>query len=141
TICRVLQIVKLRGKTRAMDFGFSDQQEQLKAQVRRFLDTECPLERVRQIMAARDAYDAALWAKIAELGWTALTIPEQHGGLGLAWEDLLVVAEEAGRTLFPTPLLACAVAARAIASMGSEHQKSRWLPGIARGDTIATLAV
>lgn len=124
-----------------MDFGFSDQQEQLKAQVRRFLDSECPLERVRQIMASEDSHDGGLWSRIAELGWTALTIPEQHGGLGLAWEDLVVVAEETGRTLFPSPLLASAVAARAIATLGSEHQKGRWLPAIAAGEIIATLAV
>jgi len=124
-----------------MDFGFSDQQEQLKAQVRRFLDSECPLERVRQIMSSRDAHDTALWTKIAGLGWPALAIEEQHGGLGLAWEDLIVVAEEAGRTLFPSPLLASAVAARAIGTLGSERQKGRWLPAIASGETIATLAV
>lgn len=124
-----------------MEFGFSADQEQLRAGVRRFLDAECPLERVRAVMTSKDAHDAALWKKTAELGWQGLTIAEEYGGSGLAWEDLVVLAEEAGRTLFPSPLLAGAVAARAIASLGSAEQKTAWLPGIASGEKIATLAV
>ncbi|MBI5504290.1 MAG: acyl-CoA/acyl-ACP dehydrogenase [Deltaproteobacteria bacterium] len=124
-----------------MDFGFSADQEQLRAQVRRFLDSECPMDRVRQIMAAKEPHDRGLWSKIAELGWPALTIAEPYGGLGLAWEDLVVIAEEMGRSLFPSPLLAGAVAARVIAQMGSEGQQARWLPQAASGDLIATLAV
>ena len=76
-----------------MDFGFTGEQQQLKDQVRRFLDAECPLQRVRKIMEDAAAHDADLWAKMAELGWQALTIPESYGGLGLAWEDLIVAAE------------------------------------------------
>lgn len=124
-----------------MEFGFSADQEQLKAGVRRFLDTECPLERVRAIMASSDAHDAGLWAQVAELGWQGLTIPEEYGGLGLAWEDLVVLAEETGRTLFPSPLLAVASAARAIAALGTPDQKGRWLPDLAAGRCIAVLAV
>lgn len=124
-----------------MDFGFSADQEQLKAQVRKFLDAECPMERVRRIMSAREPLDRALWAKIAELGWPALIVPEPFGGMGLVWEDLVVVAEEMGRSLVPSPFLAGAVAARAIALMGSESHKTRWLPSIASGELIATLAV
>lgn len=124
-----------------MEFGFTADQEQLRAQVRRFLDTECPLDRVRTVMASREPLDADLWKKTAELGWQALVIPEPWGGLGLAWEDLVVVAEETGRTLFPSPLLASSTAARAIAKLGTDEQKGRWLPGIASGETIATLAV
>lgn len=124
-----------------MEFGFSADQEQLKAQVRRFLDAECPMDRVRQVMQSKDAHDADLWKKMAGLGWQALTVPEEYDGLGLGWEDLVLVAEEMGRSLFPSPLLAGAVAARAIEKLGSEPQKKRWLPSIAAGDTIATLAV
>ncbi len=124
-----------------MEFGFSADQEQLKAGVRRFLDAECPLERVRTIMASREAHDVGLWKKTAELGWQGLVIPEEFGGLGLAWEDLVVLAEETGRTLFPSPLLADAAAARALGALGTPAQKDRWLPAIARGERIATLAV
>ena len=124
-----------------MDFGFSGEQEQLQAGVRRFLDQECPLDRVRTIMATKEGFDAGLWEKTAGLGWQALTIPEEYGGLGLAWEDLVIVAEETGRTLFPSPLLATATAARAVQALGSAEQKARILPGIASGETIAALAV
>lgn len=124
-----------------MDFGFSADQEQLRAGVRRFLDSECPLERVRQVMAAREAYDMGLWEKTSGLGWPALTIPEEFGGLGLAWEDLVVVAEETGRTLYPSPLLAVAAAARAIGALASREQKQKWLPAIAAGELVAVLAV
>ncbi|HEY2773082.1 MAG TPA: acyl-CoA dehydrogenase family protein [Candidatus Binatia bacterium] len=124
-----------------MEFGFSADQEQLRAQVRRFLDAECPLERVRTIMTSREPHDTGLWKKMAELGWQALVIPQQYGGLGLAWEDLVVLAEQAGMSLLPSPLLADAAAARALCAMGSEEQKERWLPSIASGETIATLAV
>lgn len=124
-----------------MDFGFSADQEQLRAGVRRFLDTECPLDRVRTIMTAKESHDAGLWKQTAELGWQGLVIPEEYGGLGLAWEDLVILAEETGRTLFPSPLLAVAAASRAIARMGTPEQQGRWLPAIAAGDSIATLAV
>ena len=124
-----------------MEFGFSADQEQLKAGVRRFLDAECPLERVRTVMASKDSHDSGLWKKTADLGWCGLTIPEEYGGLGLAWEDLVVLAEETGRSLFPSPLLATATAARAIQALGSAPQKQQWLPLIAAGDLVATLAV
>lgn len=124
-----------------MEFGFNADQEQLKAGARRFLDAECPLDRVRTVMGARESHDAGLWRKTAELGWTGLTIAEEYGGLGLAWEDLVVLAEETGRSLFPSPLLASAAAARALAALGSDEQKQRWLPGLSAGDVIATLAV
>ena len=124
-----------------MEFGFSADQEQLRAGVRRFLDTECPLDRVRTVMASKDPHDLGLWKKTAELGWQGLTIAETHGGLGLGWEDLVVLAEEAGRTLFPSPLVTGAIAARAIAALASDAQKAQWLPKIASGELLATLAV
>lgn len=125
-----------------MDFGFTAEQEQLRAQVRRFLDTECPLERVRALTAS-DAppLDPKLWEKAAALGWTALVVPEADGGLGLAWEDVVVVAEESGRSLFPSPFIATVTAARLIAKLGNDEQKARWLASIAAGSLVATLAV
>lgn len=124
-----------------MDFGFTPEQEQLKSQVRRFLDSECPLERVRELMRSDAPHDAELWRKAAELGWHALTVPEAHDGLGLNWEDVVVVAEEMGKSLCPLPFVSNAVAARAIDKLGSEDQKKRWLPAIAAGELIATIAV
>jgi alkylation response protein AidB-like acyl-CoA dehydrogenase len=124
-----------------MDFGFSPEQEQHKAQVRRFLDAECPIARVRTLMESAAPYDAGLWRKMADLGWLGLAIPEEHGGLGLRWEDVVVVTEEMGRSLFPSPFIAAAVAARAVERLASATQKARWLPRIAAGELIATLAV
>jgi acyl-CoA dehydrogenase len=124
-----------------MDFGFTPEQEQLRAAVRRFLDSECPLERVRALMEAPEPYAAGLWRKAAELGWHALAVDEAHGGLGLAWEDVVVVAEEMGRTLFPSPFASNAVAARALSRLASSEQKERWLPAIASGELVCALAV
>ena len=124
-----------------MDFGFSPEQQQLRSQVRRFLDDECPLERVRTLMAADAPYDAGLWRKTAELGWHALAVPEAHGGLGLGWDDVVVVAEETGKSLFPSPFVSTAVAARLITKLGDEAQCARWLEPIAAGSSVATLAV
>ena len=78
---------------------------------------------------------------MAELGWVGLTLPEAYGGVGLGWVDLVVVLEEAGRTLFPSPLIATVLAATAIEAAGSEEQQSRWLSGIADGSQIGTLAL
>lgn len=124
-----------------MDFGFNAEQDQLRAQVRRFLDSECPLERVRALAASAEPFDRTLWKKTADLGWQGLVVPEKHGGLGLAWEDVVVVAEEAGRSLFPSPFIATAAAARLLAKLGDDAQKDRWLPGIAAGECTATIAV
>src|SRR5256885_251155 len=88
---------------RAMDFGFTQEQEQLRAQVRRFLDAEVPLDRILEWSAKPQPLDRALWKRLAELGWPGITIPEAHGGLGLGCEDLIVVFEEMGKSLAPLP--------------------------------------
>ncbi|MCA9510543.1 MAG: acyl-CoA/acyl-ACP dehydrogenase [Myxococcales bacterium] len=123
-----------------MDFGFSDEQELLRAEVRKFLDQNAPLEHVRTLAETPRALDPALWGRMAELGWVGLTMPEAHGGMGLDLLTLIVLLEETGRTLFPSPIVSTVVAARAIARAGSEAQKARWLPGLAAGTTIGTLA-
>ncbi|HET7339111.1 MAG TPA: acyl-CoA dehydrogenase family protein, partial [Candidatus Dormibacteraeota bacterium] len=85
-----------------MDFAFSEEQEMLRRSARDFLAKESNPKVVRRLMESEDGYDAALWKKIAELGWTALGIPEQYGGVG-TFLDLIVVLEEAGRALLPGP--------------------------------------
>jgi alkylation response protein AidB-like acyl-CoA dehydrogenase len=85
-----------------MDFAFSEEQEMLRGSARDFLAKECSPKVVRRLMESSDAYDSALWKKIVELGWTALGIPEQYGGVG-TFLDLVVVLEEAGRALLPGP--------------------------------------
>jgi len=124
-----------------MNFGFNEEQEQLRAQVRRFLDHRCPIEEVRRVMAAPEGFSRELWGEVAALGWLGLTVPEAYGGTGLQWIDLVVVLEETGRSLFPSPLISNALATSAIVEYGSEAQKSRWLPLMARGERIGTLAI
>jgi alkylation response protein AidB-like acyl-CoA dehydrogenase len=124
-----------------MDFGFTEEQDLLRAEARKLLDTHCPLEQVRKIAATPEGFSRELWKQLAELGWTGLAIPEAYGGAGLAWLDLVVLLEETGRTLFPSPLVSSALAAQAILEAGSEEQRRRWLPGLADGSRIGTLAI
>ena len=126
-----------------MDFGFSEEQELLRAEARKWLDGNCPLERVREIVEAEggEGFSREHWKEIAELGWLGLTIPEVHGGAGLSWVDLVVLLEETGRSLFPAPLLSTTVAAAALCEAGSAEQQARWLPALADGSAIGTLAL
>jgi alkylation response protein AidB-like acyl-CoA dehydrogenase len=123
-----------------MNFGFTEEQELLRAEVRKFLDENAPLEHVRKVTEAGGAIDPALWSRIAELGWVGLTMPEEHGGVGLDLETLIVVLEETGRSLFPSPLISTVLAAKAIERFGTAEQRSRWLPSLADGSRVGTLA-
>ena len=123
-----------------MDFGFSDEQELLRAEVRKFLDQNASLEHVREVMVGEEGLDRALWGRMAELGWVGLTIPEEHGGTGLDLVTLIVLLEELGRSLFPSPLISSVLAARAIELAGSDEQCARWLPGLADGTAIGSFA-
>ena len=124
-----------------MDFGFSQEQELLRAEVRKFLDQNGPLETVRKLAETPEGFSRPLWQRMAELGWVGLLLPEAHGGAGLGWVDLVVVLEETGRTLFPSPLVASVLAASAIARAGDAAQQARWLPALASGAAIGTLAL
>ncbi len=123
-----------------MDFAFSEEQEMLRRSSREFLAKECGSKVVRRLMDSKDAYDPALWKKIADLGWTALGIPEQYGGVG-SFLDLTVVLEEAGRALLPGPFFATmGLAVPALIEAGTEAQKKEALAAIAEGSARATLA-
>jgi alkylation response protein AidB-like acyl-CoA dehydrogenase len=124
-----------------VDFAFSEEQEMLRRSAREFLAKECPPKVVRRLMDSPDAYDPALWKKLADLGWTALGIPEQYGGVG-TFLDLVVVLEEAGRALLPGPYFATmGLAVPAIIEAGTEAQKKDVLGSIASGEARATLAL
>jgi alkylation response protein AidB-like acyl-CoA dehydrogenase len=124
-----------------MDFAFSEEQEMLRSSTRDFLAKECSSKVVRKLMEAPSAYDEGLWRKIADLGWTALGIPEQYGGVG-TFLDLVVVLEEAGRALMPGPFFATmGLAVPALIEAGTEAQKKEVLGAIAQGSARATLAL
>ena len=89
-----------------MNFGFTDEQDLLRNEVRRFLDARCPIAEVRRIAETPSGHCEKLWKELAEMGWLGLAVPESYGGVGLGWIDLIVLMEETGRTLFPSPLIA-----------------------------------
>jgi alkylation response protein AidB-like acyl-CoA dehydrogenase len=124
-----------------VDFAFSEEQEMLRRSTRDFLAKECGSKVVRKLMEGPDAYDAALWKKMAGLGWTSLGIPEQYGGAG-SFLDLIVVLEECGRSLLPGPFFATmGLAVPALIEAGTESQKKEALSAIAEGKARATLAM
>ncbi len=112
----------------------------LRESARGLLEKECPSAAVRRLMDDERGYDPALWKKMAELGWTGLVIPEEYGGAGLGYVDLVLVMEEMGRALLPSPFIWTAMAAEAIRRAGSDAQKRAILPKIAAGETLATIA-
>src|SRR5881275_3210400 len=112
----------------------------LRRSARGFLAKECGPKVVRRVMESADGYDAALWKKISDLGWTALGIPEEYGGVG-TFLDLIVVLEEAGRALLPGPFFSTmGLAVPVLIEAGTEAQKKDVLGAIAAGSARATLA-
>jgi alkylation response protein AidB-like acyl-CoA dehydrogenase len=124
-----------------MDFGFSEEQEMLRQSVRGFLDAECPMTYVRQMMEDERGYSQDQWKKMVDLGWTGLIVPEQYGGAGLNMVDMVVVLEEMGKQVMPGPFFASVIlGGLAIDLGGSDPQKQRYLPKLAAGEIKATLA-
>ena len=124
-----------------MDFGFTEEQDLLRVEVRKFLDARAPMSEVRRLAATRAGHSPELWQELARLGWLGLIIPSDYGGAELTWVDFVVLLEETGRSLFPSPLVSTTLAASAIATEGSEAQKQRYLPGLADGSRIGTVAL
>ena len=124
-----------------MDFGFSEEQEMLRESAREFLASECEMTYVRKMMDDPAGYSVDQWKKMAELGWMGLVLPEQYGGSGLNMIDLVVVLEEMGKQMMPGPYFSTVIlAGSAIELAGSEAQKQAWLPRIADGSLLATVA-
>ena len=112
----------------------------LRRSAREFLAKECSPKVVRRLMETEDGYDAALWKKITDLGWTALGIPEEYGGVG-TFLDLVVVLEEAGRALLPGPFFSTmGLAVPVLIEAGTQAQKKEALSAIAEGSARATVA-
>lgn len=125
-----------------MNFEFSEDQNLLRDQARSFLADKCQPSAVRAILDSDEPYDRSLWEGMAELGWTAAAIPESYGGLGLGHLELCVLAEELGYRLAPTPFSSSVyLATEALLIFGSEDQKQQYLPELANGECIGTLAL
>ncbi len=124
-----------------MNFDFSDDQKLLKEQVRKFLADKCPLKVVRRVLDGNETHADEVWKGLVELGVPATSIPEAYAGLGLSPLELCVIAEEIGRAAAPVPFDSSVVlATEAIKLAGSEAQKKKWLPELASGKAIGTLA-
>lgn len=125
-----------------MNFQFSDEAEALRDSARKFLSERADKPKARAVMESGASHDAALWAEIVALGWPALRIPEEHGGLGLSILDLCVLAEEVGRALAPVPFTSSVLlATEALLIAGTAAQQSQWLPKLADGSAIGTVAL
>ena len=122
-----------------MDFDFSDDQQQLRDAVRRWVDKGYTFERRRSIVEA-GGFSREVWGELAELGLTALTVPEEHGGLGLGATDVMVVMEELGRGLVMEPLAQAFVAAGVLGKHADASVAGQWLPRVASGEALVVLA-
>jgi alkylation response protein AidB-like acyl-CoA dehydrogenase len=125
-----------------VNFAFSEEQEELRRTVRSFLEQKSPESEVRRLMETTEGYDPSVWKQMGEqLGLQGLAIPEEFGGSGYSYVELGVVLEEMGRSLLCAPYFSTVVlAANVLLHCGDEAAQKELLPGIASGETIATLA-
>src|SRR5712672_2690529 len=125
-----------------MNFDFSDEQKQMRDAARKFLAEKCPPKAVRVVLDGKEAYDRELWKGLAEMGFLGVGITEAIEGAGAGHLELCVIAEEMGRALAPVPFSSTVyLAAEALLLAGSDAQKQKWLPKIASGEAIGTLAL
>ena len=123
-----------------MEFDFNPEQLALRDLARDLFEKESPPSRLRELWDGAGR-DPSVWRAMAAVGLTGLTVPEEHGGMGGDDVDLALVLEEAGRAALPEPLLeTVGIVAPLLAGSGTDEQKNGWLPAIASGDAIATVA-
>ena len=107
-----------------MDLGFSSEQDMLRKSVAEFLAKECPFERVKELEESDEGYDPKLWKKMAELGWMEGYFPEEYGGYGDPFMDLIIIVEEMGKKAYPSPFFSTVIqCGLSILEGGSEEQK------------------
>ncbi len=124
-----------------MNFELSEEQQLLQQTVRQYLENECPPTHARAVFEGETGFDPALWKGMVEMGIAGLHLAEAYGGAGLEMIDLAVVSETIGWGGAPGPFLGHALAGLAIQLGGSDAQKERWLPRLAAGDALATIAL
>jgi len=125
-----------------VDISFTEEQEMLRNTASDFLAKECPKSMVRELEEDEEkGYSPELWKKMAELGWMGLVIPEEYDGMGMTFQDLAIILEEMGRNILPGPFFCTVVeGALPVLDFGSDEQKSEFLPKIASGELIFTMA-
>jgi alkylation response protein AidB-like acyl-CoA dehydrogenase len=124
-----------------MNFEFSSDQILLREQARKCLENEESVKKAREVLEGDQTHDESLWRSVVEMGWTATTIPEKFDGLGLGYLELCVIAEELGRSLAPTPFSSSVyLATEALINQGSKEQHQKYLPKLAAGKIVGTLA-
>jgi alkylation response protein AidB-like acyl-CoA dehydrogenase len=126
-----------------MELVLTEDQELLAKTAADFVRQHSPVSRLRALRDANDpiGFSRDVWKQMAELGWTGILIPDTYGGAGMGLADLAVVLEAIGRTLAPEPFLSTVLLAGELLSRtGNEAQKQAWLPGIASGEKILTIA-
>jgi alkylation response protein AidB-like acyl-CoA dehydrogenase len=123
-----------------MDFRLTEEQELLQETLRGFIAAECPAPRLRELFEAGRGHDPALWKGLAEMGVSGLVVPERFGGAGLEQLELALVFEQAGGGALPAPLLGHSLACLALVLAGSDAQRERWLPALASGAQIGSVA-
>jgi alkylation response protein AidB-like acyl-CoA dehydrogenase len=113
-----------------MEFGLTESQEFLKDSARKFFAGECPSAEMRRLMETDTAYDAALWSKLTDQGYTGIIFPESLGGVGLGKVELMLLMEEAGRALLPGPFFSTVVLAGSVldAVASPAHKDKYWNP-------------
>lgn len=124
-----------------MDLSFDDGQELFKRSARKFFETHGTKAVVKELEASESGFSSTLWKGMAELGWMGVLIPSDYDGLGSSLLELAVLFEEMGRAAMPSPFAATVTATLALLEAGSEEQKQRYLPRIAAGELVCTMAV
>ena len=122
------------------NLGYSEEQIELLDVATTFCRDKSPIDKVRKLIDSPLGYDAEVWAEMAALGWTAVAIPEAHGGVGLSLAEVVPLVEQMGRHLLASPLISSALAAQALVAGGIEAQQAQWLPRLAEG-AIGTMAL
>ena len=123
--------------------ALNDEQVMLRDMAREWADNESPVTAYRKLRdaAVADGFGADAWREQGAMGWAGIVVPEEYGGSGFGWLSLGLVLEQLGRTLSASPLAATASATAAIVLSDNADAKGAWLPKIASGEVIATLAV
>jgi alkylation response protein AidB-like acyl-CoA dehydrogenase len=124
-----------------MNFEFTDDQQAIKRTAHEFLQARYRPDTVRELAEHEREFTDEQWHELVELGWPGVVVPEAHGGLGLGAVELIVIAEEMGYALAPSPLCSDTCAALLLVASGTEEQRSQWLEPLARGELRGTLAV